>query len=50
MRTKKIYRIEAIRQLAAQPKRQVRKHLNADALIQIMRKKGKTKEGGQVCR
>ena len=38
MKSRKIYRIEAVRQLAAKPKRTVRKHLNADALIQLMRK------------
>jgi hypothetical protein len=38
MKTKKVYRIEAVRQLADQHKRTVRKHLNADALIELMRK------------
>lgn len=37
MKSRKVYRIEAIRQFAAKPKRTVRKHLNADALIQTMR-------------
>ena len=37
MEPRKNYRIEAIRQLAAKPKRTVRKHLNADTLIQLMR-------------
>jgi len=37
MKPKKVYRAEANRQLAAQPKRNVRKHLNADALIKLMR-------------
>lgn len=37
MKKRKIYRIEAARQKAARPKRTVRKHLNADALIQLMR-------------
>jgi len=38
MKTRKIYRIETLRQLAAKPKRTVRKHLNADSLIELMRK------------
>ena len=38
MKTRKVYCIEAVRQLADQPKRTVRKHLNADALIELMRK------------
>ena len=37
MKTKRVYRATAIRQLAAQPKRNVRRHLNADALIKLMR-------------
>jgi hypothetical protein len=37
MRPKKIYRIKANRQLV-QSKRQARKHLNADALIKLMRR------------
>jgi hypothetical protein len=37
MKSRKIYRIEAVKQLAAKPKRTVRKQLNADALIQLMR-------------
>lgn len=37
MKPRKIYRIEAVRKLAAKSKRTVRKHLNADALIQLMR-------------
>lgn len=37
MKHTKIYKLEAILQLAAQPKRVVRKHLNADALIKLMR-------------
>ncbi|MCK5099464.1 MAG: transposase, partial [Desulfobacteraceae bacterium] len=38
MKSRKVYRIEAVRQLAAKPKRIVRKHLNADTLIELMRK------------
>ena len=37
MKSRKVYRIEAVRKLAAKPKRTVRKQLNADALIQLMR-------------
>jgi hypothetical protein len=37
MESRKAYRIDAARQLAPKPKRTVRKHLNADALIQLMR-------------
>ena len=38
MESRKIYSIEATRQLAAKPKRTVRKNLNADTLIELMRK------------
>jgi hypothetical protein len=38
MRSRKIYSIEAIRQLAVKPKRTVRKHLNADTLLKQMKK------------
>lgn len=38
MKLRKIYSIEATRQLAAKPKKTVRKHLNADSLIDLMRK------------
>jgi hypothetical protein len=38
MQSRKVYSVEAIRQLAANPKRTVRKHLNADTLIELMRK------------
>jgi len=38
MKPRKIYRAIAVRQLTAKPKRTVRKHLNADALIHLMRK------------
>lgn len=37
MKPHKIYCVKAIRQLASRPKRALRKHLNADALIQLMR-------------
>jgi len=38
MKSRNIYRIEAARQFAAKPKRTVRKYLNADTLIELMRK------------
>jgi len=37
VKSRKIYRIEAVKQLAAKSKRTVRKQLNADALIQLIR-------------
>lgn len=37
MKSRKIYRIEAVRQPVGKTKRTVRKQLNADALIQLMR-------------
>lgn len=37
MKPRKIYRAVAVSKLTAKPKRTVRKHLNADALIQLMR-------------
>ncbi len=38
MKPKKICRIKDVRQPATQSKRQIRKHLNADALIKLMRR------------
>jgi len=37
MKLKKVYGVKVIRQLATQPKRNVRKHLNVDTLIKLMR-------------